>query len=239
MRDAPNPAEVNMRNELEVFSYAVSHDLRTPLRHIQSFTELLTEHLQESLDDQGRHYLHVIANAALEMDDLINNLIPLFKINDSIVNIEKVNLNILLAEVVDSFQSETSGRKIEWDIGKLPELYSDSNLLRTVMTNLISNALKFTRFQDTAHIRIAAETANPDFILLMIKDNGVGFEMKNKDKLFGVLQKMHNNKEFEGVGIGLAYVKRIVQKLGGTVSATGELNHGAAFFVSLPAMRND
>lgn len=225
------------QSDLEIFLSAVSHDLRTPLRHIQSFTELLTDHLQENMDDQSRYYLDVIARAAEDMDFMINSLISLFKINDAIVKIEKVDLSVLVTDVVNSFQSETAGRKIEWDIGKLPDLYTDLNMFRTIMTNLIANALKFTRLQKIAKIKITVEPslASANCIVLTIKDNGVGFDPQNNDKLFDVLQKMHNNKDFEGIGNGLAYIKRIVQKLGGNVWATGELNCGAEFFVSLPA----
>lgn len=237
MRDEINSAEDFAKSDLAIFSNAISHDLRTPLRHIQSFTELLTEHLLECMDDQSRHYLEVIAKSASDMDILIDSLTSLFKISDSIVKIEKVDLNALVSDVVNSFQSESAGRKIEWDIGNLPELFSDSSMLQIVYTNLISNALKFTRLREIATIKIAAESdpTKANCVVLMIKDNGVGFDKQNQDKLFDVLQKMHNNKNFEGIGIGLAFVKRIVQKLGGSVWATGEINQGAEFFVSLPA----
>jgi len=227
-------AEAN--KDLEIFSAAVSHDLRTPLRHIKNFTELLSEHLQGTMDNQSRHYLDVISNAATELNTLIDQLLYWSRIGNSAMNFIRVDLNVLVSDVVNSFAQETVGRNIEWDIGNLPAVSGDLNLLQAAFSCLVSNALKFTRLQPVARIKIAVESqmADKDNIILSIKDNGVGFAMQYKEKIFDLFQKMHNQKEFEGAGIGLATVKRIVQRHGGSVWAESELNQGSAFFITLP-----
>lgn len=225
------------QDDLAALLSSVSHDLRAPIRHIQSFADLLAERLQAVPDSQSQHYLEVISNAATDMNRSLDYLVALFKINRSAMHVIRMDLNNLVNRVVNAFQPETTGRSIEWDIGDLPDVSGDMMLLQIVFTNLVSNALKFTRLRDVARIRIAvAESGSDDsgLIVLTIKDNGIGFDMQYQDKLFGIFQKMHNQKDFEGAGIGLAYVKHIVQIHGGHVWAKSACDQGAEFFISLP-----
>jgi light-regulated signal transduction histidine kinase (bacteriophytochrome) len=214
--------------------------LRAQLRHINNFTEILIEHLQGTMDNQSRHYLDVISHAASEMNILIDQLLYLFRIGISAASIERVDLNVLVNRVVNSFGQETVDRQIEWDIDNLPDVSGDLEMLQTVFSCLVSNALKFTRLQPVAKIKIAVEPglADNSNVVLSIEDNGLGFDMQHKDKIFDMFQRMHNQKDFEGTGIGLANVKRIIQRHGGSVWAEGELNKGAKFYISLPKFEN-
>ncbi len=221
--------------ELESFFSSASHELHTPLRHIQSFTELLSDHLLGALDHQSSHYLDVISHAATEMNLLIDKLLDWARIGSASVNLNRVDMNLLVSSVVDSFACEKADRIIEWDIGHLPDVCGDLNMLRTAFVCLVSNAVKFTRLQPVAKIRIAAEPSltNKNDIVVSIKDNGVGFDMQHEGKMFGMFQKIHNHKEFEGNGIGLATVKRIVQRHGGKVWADSEQGKGTAIYLTL------
>lgn len=242
LRKVENSLEVRTRQleestkDLENFASAISHDLRTPLRHIKNFSELLSEHLQGGLDNQSGHDLDVISAAATDMNLLLDKLLDWARIGSSPLQFNRVDLNLLVNNVVKSFEREVADRRFDWDIENLPVVSGDLNMLQTAFSCLVSNALKFTRLQPAARIRIAPEPslANKNTIVVSIKDNGVGFCMQHVDKMFGLFQKMHNQKEFEGDGIGLATVKRIVQRHGGRVWAKGELNQGAVFYIALP-----
>ena len=230
-------AELVIANkELESFSYSVSHDLRTPLRHVVGFVVLLNEHMQETLDDQNRHYLEVISKAANDMGQLIDDLLSFSRIGKTVMESRKVDLNLLIKQVIETFEPGMDRRSIEWDIGTLPNVNGDTEMLKLVMSNLISNALKFTSLKTSARIEIGSkpDPENKSQVVFYIKDNGAGFDMQYKEKLFGVFQRLHSQKDFQGTGIGLANVKRVIQRHGGRVWAEGVLEEGAIFYFTLP-----
>jgi light-regulated signal transduction histidine kinase (bacteriophytochrome) len=223
--------------ELEAFAYSVSHDLRAPLRHIAGFTELLQKHSDSVLDDKGRDQIGMIRNAANQMDRLVDDLLAFSRISRAETQTATVYLERLVKEVVDEIGPDAKGRNIAWHIATLPICDGDPSMLRLVFTNLISNAVKFTRTRDRAEIEIGSLDHNPDEVVVFVKDNGVGFDMNYKEKLFGVFQRLHSQEAFEGTGIGLATVQRVVHRHGGRVWAEGEINQGATFYVALPKPR--
>lgn len=223
-----------INRELESFSYSVSHDLRAPLRHIIGFIKLLETQSADVLNEKGKHYLQVIAESAEKMGVLIDQLLQLSRTGRQELNKTQVIMNTLVKEVISGLSSETSNRTITWVIDDLPETRADSSMLSAVLTNLIGNALKFTRNRENTCIHIgsfAGEKKNET--VYFVKDNGVGFDMKYQDKLFGVFQRLHNSNDFEGTGIGLANVQRIINRHGGNVWAEGEIDRGASFYFSL------
>ena len=222
--------------ELESFSYSVSHDLRAPLRHVHGFVELLNDHLQENTDEKSRHYLEVISNATKDMGQLIDDLLSFSRIGTTQIANKKVDLNTMINEVKTAYSSEMKGRNFNWNVAQLPAIKGDANMIRLVLSNLISNALKFTRLKDPVMIEIGSEpdAEFKDYVIIHIKDNGAGFDMQYKDKLFGVFQRLHSQKDYEGTGIGLANVKRIIQRHGGRVWAHGTPGEGAEFYFTLP-----
>jgi PAS domain S-box-containing protein len=219
--------------ELESFSYSVSHDLRAPLRHITGFSELLLKRAAADLDEKSRHYLDVISTGALQMGRLIDDLLEFSRTGRVEVKKQLFDMDLVLKEVINTFSFETKERDIEWNISPLRNAYGDPGLLKLVWTNLISNALKFTRPSGRALIEIKRYD-HADEQVFSIKDNGVGFDMKYADKLFGIFQRMHRPDEFEGTGIGLAGVQRIIHRHGGRIWAEAAPGHGATFFFSLP-----
>jgi two-component system, sensor histidine kinase and response regulator len=219
--------------ELEAFSYSVSHDLRAPLRHIDGFAGLLAKHLESRLDETGRRYLTTISGAAKQMDALIDDLLTFSRIGSAELRRTWVDLAGLVREVRGILEPETAGRHITWEIGDLPEVQGDPRLLRLVLQNLIGNALKYTRTRREARIEIGVRREATE-IVLFIRDNGVGFDMRYAERLFGVFQRLHTSTEFEGTGIGLASVRRIVRRHGGRVWAEGEVDRGASFSFALP-----
>jgi PAS domain S-box-containing protein len=233
-RVADRTAELDGANkELEAFAYSVSHDLRAPLRHISGFSTLLAERSGDRLDEKSRHYVAVIATSVRQMGVLIDDLLQFSRTGRAELRIEPVDMRTTLSEALEPLRSETDGRDIEWSIGELPPVIADRALLRQVWANLVGNAVKYTRGRTPARIEIGAAGADGEAVFF-VRDNGVGFDMQYVHKLFGVFQRLHGDSEFEGTGIGLANVKRIVTRLGGAVWAESEPGQGATFYFSLP-----
>jgi len=223
--------------ELEAFSYSVSHDLRAPLRHIDGFLDLLRARTNATLDDKSRHYMDTISNAAKSMGTLIDDLLAFSRMNRSEMLASDIDLGFLVQEIIRECQHETKGRDISWHIGELPPVTGDAAMLRMVLVNLISNALKFTQHVEKTEIEIACQPGPEPETVVFVKDNGAGFDMRYADKLFGVFQRLHRNDEFEGTGIGLANVRRIIGRHGGRTWAEGQVGQGATFYFSLPHTR--
>jgi PAS domain S-box-containing protein len=220
--------------ELEAFAYSVSHDLRAPLRHINGFMELLQKSAATTLDKKERCYMAAISEAAEKMGLLIDNLLSFSRMGRYALSFRKVALEELVCDILREFEPDTAGRTIHWRIGDLPVVRGDEAMLRIVLVNLISNALKFTRPWQKAQIEIDSLPDQTTEVVIYVRDNGVGFDMTYGDKLFGVFQRLHRADEFEGIGIGLANVRRIISRHGGRTWAEGEPGQGAAFFFSLP-----
>jgi PAS domain S-box-containing protein len=238
--------------ELETFSYSVSHDLRGPLHHVMSCVELLQKDGGPSLSEKNLGRLTMISQSAKQMEDLIADLLAFSRIGQSEMQRVEVNLDELVRETLGDFQAETKGRNIAWKIHPLPAVRADRALLRMVLVNLISNAVKFTGHRAEAKIEIGvmeqgsdgavASTQNSNASILQhsntpiffIRDNGAGFDPRYAGKLFGVFQRLHSRDEFEGTGIGLANVQRIIQRHGGRVWAEGVVDGGATFYFSIP-----
>lgn len=223
-------------DELEAFSYSVSHDLRAPLRHIAGFADMLTRHLNGKVDDKAVRYLQTITESARFMGQLIDDLLLFSRINRVEMVRQPVALNDLVQDVIQTFSSETSTRTITWEISPLPQVEGDLSLLRQVFANLIGNAIKYTRKKPEAHLQIGVDPgqARANEVVIFVADNGAGFDMRYVEKLFGVFQRLHSASEFEGTGVGLANVRRVIQRHGGRVWGVGKLNEGATFYISLP-----
>jgi PAS domain S-box-containing protein len=228
-------AELEASNkELEGFTYSVSHDLRAPLRHIHGFLELLQKKVGTAIDEQGRHYMKNISEAAQKMGRLIDELLSFSRMGRHNLSHQWVELATLVQEVIREFEPDTAGRTIKWRIGDLPVVSGDEAMLRTVLVSLIHNALKFTHSRKEARIEIGSIAGQTSEAVIFVRDNGVGFDMAYADKLFGVFQRLHREEEFEGTGIGLANVRRIITRHGGGTWAEGECDRGATFYFSLP-----
>jgi signal transduction histidine kinase len=228
-------AELEATNkDLESFSYSVSHDLRAPLRHMVGFSELLQKQTASLLDDKNRRYLQTILDAAKKMGNLIDDLLAFSRVGRAETKGTSVSLEQLVSEAVAELAPEAKGREIAWKIGALPVCYGDRSLLKLVVVNLVSNAIKFTRMRTRAEIEIGCVGRNRDEAEIFVRDNGAGFDMQYVNKLFGVFQRLHLPEQFEGTGIGLATVQRIVHRHGGKVRAEGAVDEGATFYFSLP-----
>jgi light-regulated signal transduction histidine kinase (bacteriophytochrome) len=225
-------AETN--NELEAFSYSVSHDLRAPLRHIQGFVELLARNAQASLDEKSRRHLATISSSATRMGELIDDLLMFSRMGRAEMHMATVDLGRLAETLIQEMRPETEGRDIEWKIDTLPPAYCDPSMMRLVMVNLISNALKFTKHRPHAEIEIGGMPGEKGETTFFVRDNGAGFDMQYVDKLFGVFQRLHRLEEFEGTGIGLANVRRIISRHGGRTWAEGAPDKGATIYFTLP-----
>jgi len=227
-------AELEESNrELEAFSYSVSHDLRAPLRHVNGFADLLCRQDLSGLDDKARRYVEMISESAKGMGVLIDDLLSFSRMGRSEMQQTSVNLGELVEDVQATLDPDLADREVVWNVSPLPEVLGDAAMLRLALMNLLSNAVKYTRGRTPARITVGA-SENEHETVLFVQDNGAGFDMAYKDKLFGVFQRLHRAEEFEGTGIGLANVRRIVQRHGGRVWAEAKLGEGATFFMALP-----
>jgi light-regulated signal transduction histidine kinase (bacteriophytochrome) len=227
-------AELEAANkELEAFSYSVSHELRAPLRQIEGFVEVLNSKGGTALDDESRQYLATIGSAARHLSQLVDDLLAFSRTARAGMRKKRSNLATICESALRDFSLETEGRKVEWVIDDLPEASCDPALLRQVFVNLISNALKYTRRNQHARIEIRGRMTEEELIV-SVKDNGVGFDMRFARRLFGVFQRLHSRSEFEGTGVGLANVRRIINQHGGRTWAEAKPNAGATFYFSLP-----
>ena len=220
--------------QLEAFSYSVSHDLRAPLRHIDGFLELLQKKIETALDEQGRHYMDNISKAAQKMGLLIDDLLIFSRMGRHAMSLGQVALEPLVRNIIRELEPDAAGRNIEWCIGDLPPVDGDGSMLQIVLDNLIANAIKFTRPREKARIEIRSLPDRDTETVIYVRDNGVGFDMAHADKLFGVFQRLHREEEFEGTGIGLANVHRIIVRHGGRTWAEGKPDQGATFYFGLP-----
>jgi signal transduction histidine kinase/CHASE3 domain sensor protein len=222
-----------VNEELESFSYSVSHDLRAPLRHISGFGDLLRQQLGGLADEKASRYLTVIGESTRHMGLLIDELLAFARVGRAELQRSKFELAPLVQAVIHNLQGSVDGREIDWQVGPLPEVEADAGMMRQVFTNLIDNALKYTRPRARTVIEIGARP-NDGELLFYVRDNGVGFDPQYAGKLFGVFQRLHQAEEFEGTGIGLANVRRVIQKHGGRTWAEAELDTGATFYFTLP-----
>jgi light-regulated signal transduction histidine kinase (bacteriophytochrome) len=220
--------------ELEAFTYSVSHDLRAPLRAVHGFSEILKEDYFKILDDEGQRICSVISSSATQMSELIDDLLSFSRIGRSTVSATILNMEVIADTIAHELINQEQRKDIKYSIGKLNEVTGDPNLIKNVWYNLISNAIKYSSKQNYPEIFINSRKEG-DYIIYSVKDNGVGFEMQYADKLFGVFQRLHSEYEFEGNGVGLAIVKRIINKHGGRIWAESEVGNGATFSFSLPA----
>jgi len=218
--------------ELEAFSYSVSHDLRAPFRHIVGFAQLLTDR-ENSLDEKSRHYLRTISDSALAAGRLVDGLLNFSQLGRASITHKHVDMNKLVAEVVKSVILNQDDRAISWSIEPLPTAWGDATLLRQVWFNIIENAVKYSRHRNPAEIRVRGSVKG-DVTTYSVSDNGVGFDMAYVGKLFGVFQRLQRAEDFEGTGIGLALVRRIVERHNGSITAHGEVDKGATFVFALP-----
>jgi signal transduction histidine kinase len=223
-------------HELEAFCYSVSHDLRAPLRHIDGFSKILMEDFASQLTPEAAHCLDRIQKSINNMGLLVDALLNLSRLTRKGIAPQRVPLGEMVNVARTELQTELAGRNVTWRIGALPVVQGDPSLLKQVFVNLLANAVKFTRNRESAVIEVF-QLEGKDETTILIRDNGVGFNMKYADKLFGVFQRLHTSEQFEGTGVGLATVQRIIQKHGGRVWAESEPEHGASFYftVGIPA----
>lgn len=225
--------------ELQAFSYSVSHDLRAPLRHVLGFVDLLSKSIGPSLSEGNLLHLNTISDAARRMGNLIDDLLAFSRYGSAALQKTDVNLDELVLDTLKDFQGEMKGRNIAWEIKPLQPVWADRALLRLALANLISNAVKFTSGRPEAKIEIGNAPAENGQSVTFIRDNGAGFNPKYTEKLFGVFQRLHSQEEFEGTGIGLANVQRIIHRHGGHTWGEGAINGGATFYFSIPKQSED
>jgi len=239
--------------ELEAFSYSVSHDLRAPLRAINGFTRILLDEHKRELSPEAQRCLDQVSESGAHMGNLIDDLLAFSRLGRQDLNKKLVRIDEIVKTAIEDLRADREGRQVEFILGSLPACETDPALLRQVFVNLLSNALKFTRLREKARIEIGTLTAeerrqladtrpngcpidlNPNIPIFYVRDNGVGFDMRYADKLFGVFQRLHKKSQFEGTGVGLATVQRIIQRQGGHVWADAQINKGATFYFTLEA----
>ena len=219
--------------ELEAFSYSVSHDLRAPLRHIAGFSRILINEFAPGMAVEAREHLEHIQTAVVRMGLLVAGLLSLAKLGRQSLKLCRTELNDVVDQVISILEPECEGRQVEWRIAKLPALDCDPILMAQVFQNLLGNALKYSRGRASAVIEVDSIQQPGKPAIIFVRDNGVGFNMKYAERLFGVFQRFHTDSEFEGTGVGLATVQRIIQKHGGTIWAEAEVDHGATFYFAL------
>jgi PAS domain S-box-containing protein len=235
-RIAQRTAQLEAANhELEAFSYSISHDLRAPLRHIGGFSKILINDFGPGMAVEARGHLRHIEDAVIRMELLVDGLLSLAKLGRQSLKLRRTELNAIVDQVISVLQPECEGREVEWRIAPLPAVECDQILMGQVFQNLIGNALKYSRGRNGAVIEIGSIQQRCEPAIIFVRDNGAGFEMKYAQKLFGVFQRMHTESEFEGTGVGLATVHRIIQKHGGRVWAEAELDRGATFYFTVGA----
>ena len=222
--------------ELDAFSYSISHDLRAPLRHIGGYVGLLRNSAGPSLPGESRRFLDEITGSAAQMGKLIDDLLLFSRMGRTEMRQQRFELAELVEESICQLKSEINGRNILWKRGPLPTVQADPALVRQVLINLLSIAIKYTRPRDPATIEIGCTSETAEEMVVFVRDNGVGFDMNYSDKLFGVFQRLHADDEFEGTGIGLANVRRIIARHGGRTWAEGKVGEGATFYFSLPVL---
>jgi hypothetical protein len=218
--------------ELETFTYSIAHDLRAPLRQVQSYAQLLEEECGEMLPSDGRGYLARIARRGGDMGRMVDDLLKLSVVSQQALERRETPLDVLCLEARAEIAPETAGREIEWRIGQLPSVSVSAALMKQVFVNLLSNAVKYTRPRRPAVIEVTAIRSGAEEAFV-VRDNGVGFDMKFADRLFGVFQRLHSAGEFEGTGVGLALVARIIRRHGGRIWAEGKVGQGAAFYFTV------
>jgi signal transduction histidine kinase len=228
-------AQLNAANaDLEAFSYSVSHDLRAPLRHITAFSQLLREECSQAMDETASHYLGRIQDGASNMAQLVEGLLKLGRIGRRELVCQFTDLNSMVKDVLGEMGPEFEGRKIDWRIAHLPSIDCDPVLVKQVFTNLFSNAVKYTRMREIAVIEVG-QTGEKRAPVFFVRDNGAGFDQQHAGKLFGMFERLHRADEFEGTGVGLSTVQRIVRKHGGDIWADAQVDKGATFFFALGA----
>jgi hypothetical protein len=220
--------------ELDSFAFSVSHDLRAPLRHIGGFADMLLESAGPELSDESRNYVAQITGSAKRMQRLIDDLLSLSRTAQAEIKPGQINLENLIPEIIAQLGPEIAGRNILWKHTPLPVVHADLPLLRLVLLNLLSNAIKYTRPRNPAEIEIGCARDDDSETIVFVRDNGVGFDMTYADKLFGVFQRLHGIEEFEGTGVGLAKVRRIITRHRGRTWAEAKVDGGASFYFSLP-----
>lgn len=219
--------------ELEAFAYSVSHDLRVPLRAIDGFSRILVEDYENELDDEGKRLIDIIRENTKKMGQLIDDILQLSRAGRQEMRITKLDMEGLVKNVFEDVKLSNNDRDVHFEIKPLPLAYGDRTLLQQVLNNLISNSFKFTTHRETAIIEIGAEKGKNENIYY-VKDNGVGFDMKYINKLFGLFQRLHSQEEFEGTGVGLSIVQRIIRRHGGDVWGEGKVDEGATIYFTLP-----
>jgi PAS domain S-box-containing protein len=219
--------------ELEAFSYSVSHDLRTPLRAINGYTRILLEDYEPLLDEEGKRVCSIINKEAQRMGQLIDDLLTFSRLSRKELNFTKIDMQAVASSVFSELVKEENIEGIDLQMGKLPSTRGDQALMRQVWVNLLANAIKFTSGKKRAVIEVGS-TKNKHETVYYVRDNGAGFEMEYADKLFGVFQRLHSESEFEGTGVGLAIVQRVIHRHGGRVWAEGKVDEGAVFYFALP-----
>jgi signal transduction histidine kinase len=223
--------------ELEAFSYSVSHDLRAPLRAIGGFSNILLEEYSDCLDSEGRRFLDIISANTKQMGQLIDDLLAFSRLGRQRIEPSEIDMRRLVGAVSEELKPEAAKRSPQFNIGELPNAYGDRAMIRQVFVNLLSNAVKFTRPKERAVIEVGGWIEDQQSVYY-VKDNGVGFDMRYMDKLFGVFQRLHRQEEFEGTGVGLALVQRIILRHGGRVWAEGKTGQGATFYFTFPSYRD-